>query len=417
MSQTLSLPRAQRLAPRAPLLSRLVLLVVFLCLLGGRFNLERLSADLPPIELRFVGLTVALLLYLIWQVTTDRPDAAVRTGIGGILFTAWLWYMAASALRAPPGSRIIDNLLDLFFLGAFVALGWAVVARSPGSVDRLWSWFAAAGAVYLIAALAAGPDVQGRFAALGGGPNVFVRVMVVAALAVTYLAAVRGATRLLWLLPAFAVGAVMSGSRGGLLAFAAVVLVGGWPMLRRMNRRTARRLLLLTGASVVAALLVLPRVLGADVLEGLQYRFVVLTFEQGYSSGRSAIWADAWEAFTRAPVFGVGLDGYYGLFGRFSGYEYPHNILLAVLGEGGVVGVVLLGLAIVAFGATARAGRSQPVVLYCALAALYLALASMSSGDYYDSRLVWFFLGLAAIEARRSFTSPRGRELPATESW
>ena len=44
------------------------------------------------------------------------------------------------------------------------------------------------------------------------------------------------------------------------------------------------------------------------------------------------------------------------------------------------------------------------------LAALFVLVASMFSGDYYDSRLLWFFLGVAVVAARR--TSPERRADP-----
>src|SRR5690625_3221407 len=184
-------------------LGRLVLLVVFLCLLGGRFTLDRLSNSLPAFDLRFAGLGVALLAYIAWQLPNpSRRAQPIQIGAAAVFFAAWLWYMAASALWAPVHADITGNLLDLGFLGAFIALGWSAAARLPRpSVQALWSWFVAAGVLYALAAAAAGPGAQGRYSAFGGGPNIFVRVMVLAAMGALFYASTRGRNAVLWLLP------------------------------------------------------------------------------------------------------------------------------------------------------------------------------------------------------------------------
>lgn len=380
-------------------LGRLALFVVFICLLGGRFSLSRLHASLPAFDLRFAGLAVAVLVFLIWRARDNASGSVTRSGPGAIVFAAWIWFMAATGLWAPPDARVIENLLDLGFMGAFVGLAWACVGHlPPDTVERVWTWFAVAGAVYFLAAIAAGPDIQGRYAAFGGGPNVFVRVMILAALAVTYLASQRSRPRWLWFLPLFILGAVLSGSRGGMVAFVGVVIVGSWPMLRRMRRKVLVRLMLLGAAAAIS----IPPLLGPETIESLRQRWVVLTLESGYSSGRDSIYAQVWELFSSSPFVGVGLDGYYGLIGKAQGFEYPHNVLLASAAEGGVVSLTILVLAIAVFWLSTRPGPMPPAALYFMLAAVYLAAASMFSGDYYDVRLLWFFLGLAAIDSSRA---------------
>lgn len=380
-------------------MGRFVLFVVFICLLGGRFTLDRLSSSLPAVDLRFAGLGVALIVFLLWQANGhDRPVLA-RIGPTAVMFAAWLWYMALSAMWAPEAADVTGNLIDLALMGAFVALGWATAARLPReAVASLWTWFWVAGVIYALAAFAAGPGVQGRYSAFGGGPNVFVRVMVLATIGALFYAATRNRNRVLWLVPIFAAGALLSGSRGGLLAFIAVLVIAGIPILRSMARRTRRWLV---GIGIAAAV-VLPVLFGAETVAFLEQRFVVQTFEQGYSSGRDRIITETIALFNAYPAFGAGLDGYFGTIGHRSGFEYPHNIILAVLAEGGLIGLLLLaGVALVSVHALWTARPLSALAMYFTLAAGYVAVASMFSGDYYDSRLLWFFLGLAVLEAQR----------------
>ena len=107
-------------------------------------------------------------------------------------------------------------------------------------------------------------------------------------------------------------------------------------------------------------------------------------------------------------MIGSGLDGYYASQPAGSQFEYPHNLVLATLAETGVVGGILFVLAIGAFLVSAL--RSKPLhdnALFALITGSYLFFASMFSGDYYDSRLMWFFFALAAVEGRRTLRPRR----------
>ncbi|SFK92917.1 O-antigen ligase family protein [Geodermatophilus ruber] len=391
---------------------RWVLLAVFVVLLGGRFTLDRLG-DFPAWDLRWAGLAVVGLLWLASVTVARERTTPVRTAALAGWFTAWAVWMAVSAFWAPPDARVSGALLDLLFLVALVWAGWSVAARvHPAVLSSLWWWLYAAGWLYLAGALAAGPDVQGRYSAFGGGPNVFVRVMALGLLASLFLATTRRAHWVLLAIPPFLYGAYMSGSRGGLLALAVVVVVGGVPLLRRMSRTTVGTLVL--GGAAVA--LVAPFVYDPAWFAFLRSRFLEQTLQQGYDSGRGDIVERSLEIFAAHPWIGAGLDGFYALQGQGTDYEYPHNLLLAGATEGGLLGLGLVVGALVAGGLVLR--RLRPLdtdTLGFALAALFMLVASMFSGDYYDSRFLWFFLGVAVLAARaRSRATPAPR-LPAAE--
>ena len=218
---------------------QLVLLAVFVSLLGGRFTLQQVSAGLPALDLRWVALAASLVAFLGW-VAVARERAAPRVPLHGLMvpFLAWCSWMALSALWVHPPARVAAGLLDFTFLAAFTLLAIAVASRlSAEAVSAVWTWVLLAGLVYFAGAMAGSPDAQGRYAAFGGGPNVFVRVMILAALAAVFLAAKRHRMVFLLALPPLLLGAVLSGSRGGLVAGLAVALLGGVFVLRRLPRR------------------------------------------------------------------------------------------------------------------------------------------------------------------------------------
>jgi O-antigen ligase/polysaccharide polymerase Wzy-like membrane protein len=386
---------------------RWTLLVVFLVLLGGRFTLDRLGDDLPAWDLRWVGLALVGLLCLVWATVARERATAVRLGPLAGWFTAWALWMAVTASWAPAGARVSAVLLDLGFLVVLVWAGWGVAARvHPRVLHSVWWWVYAAGWVYLAGALVSGPGIQGRYSAFGGGPNVFVRVMALAILATLVLAvAQRRHWTLVGLLP-FLYGAYMSGSRGGLLALAVAVVVGGVPLLRRTSSATLGTVTL--GGLTVA--LLVPFVYDPAWFRFLQERFIEETLQEGYDSGRGEITERALQLFSEHLWVGAGLDGFYVLQGPLRTFEYPHNVLLASAAEGGLVGLLLVLGAVVA-GCLSLHGRTplDTSALGFALAALFVLVASMFSGDYYDSRLLWFFLGLAVVSAQRTHPGP-GRD-------
>ncbi|WP_147431534.1 O-antigen ligase family protein [Terracoccus luteus] len=385
-------------------------MALYLSLLAGRFSLDRLGDGLPDFDLRWGALGLCGLGYAWWRtqhMTYGRRVTASPVA-GFTWFVGWSGWLAVSALWAPPGSRASDAVVDLVLLVAFAALTVATARRLPtGSLDVVWTCLVVTGALYLVGALVAGPGAQGRYAAFGGGPNVFVRVMILAVLACFYLAIVKKRRLLLVAVPPLIVGSLLAGSRGGLVALLAVALLFGrrlWRQLGRGLRHTLVFLAVLALGAVAASGLRLS-------FDGVVYqRIVDQTLEQGYDSGRTEILAGAVDLFTRFPVAGAGLDGYYGLVGQFAGYQYPHNLVIATLAESGLVGGLLfLGALTVPFWTTVRAGLTATRVFYLAAATL-IGVASLFSGDYYDTRFLWFFLFLGAIEAssgRRAAADPQ----------
>lgn len=381
---------------------RWVLLAVFVVLLGGRFTLNRLG-PFPAWDLRWAGLLLIGFLCLAWASVARERTVPVRLGPLFGWFTAWAGYMAVSAFWAPAGARAVATAIDMVLLVLLVWAAWGTAARvHPRVLSSVWWWLYVAGWLYFAGALAAGPDVQGRYSAFGGGPNVFVRVMALAVLAALFLAITRRRHLVLVGLPLFLYGAYLSGSRGGLLALAVVVVLGAVPLARRMSRKTVGTLVL----SVVPVALLAP-FLDWSWLGVMRERFVEQTFQEGYDSGRTEILERALRLFDEHLWIGTGLDGFYALQGGYTRAEYPHNLVVASATEGGLIALgLVLGALVAGFLAVRRLRPIGTDTLGFGLAALFMLVAAMFSGDYYDSRFLWFFLGLAVISARSCAASP-----------
>lgn len=389
-----------------------VLLGIFICLIGGTFTLDRIVPSLPAWDLRWIGLAVVGIATWIWVgAAGDRMQKPQKLGAGVWWFLAWASWMALASQWAGGLARTGDYVLDQWFLVAYLMLAWTVARRlSRDALGAVWGWMFWIGLIYFFGALYGGSDVQGRYAAFGGGPNVFVRVMLLAALSALFMAAKDGKHRRLLFLPVFLVGAALSGSRGGLLAFAAMCLVGGIPMLRRLPRRTAA---LFIGAGAIL-LYASSSLVGSVIGRTVQQRYIQETLEARYDSGRGDLVTQSWDLFQQHFFFGAGLDGYFAEVGVQAGYQYPHNLVLSTAAEGGLIGLTLLLGAVFKFVVAAR--RTRPMStesVFLLLAGLFVLGSSLLSGNYYDSRFMWLFLGFAALEGQRvAVPQPEDHEDP-----
>lgn len=383
-------------------LGELLLLYIFIALLAGRFTLSRLSEDASSqgFDLRFIFVTIGFFAFMIWISGAREYTPARTTSVQQIPFVLWALWLGFSATWAPQGARVSEVLLDLGFLLTLTLLGWAVMAHLPGSsLERVWTWLVVTGLIYFALAIASGPDIQGRYAAPGGGPNTFVRIMVVAAVAALYLAVVKNKSYVLASVPLFAVGAALSGSRGGLLSAAIVLVIFLIPISKRLGAKRATGLIGLLAIGSWAASFWRDGYL----IDFVQRRFIQETLVEGYSSGRDVITDQAWEMFFEHPILGVGLDGFWPL--QVSGavaYEHPHNLVVATLAEAGLVGGLLLLLAIIIPFLFSLSRDMNPTPLFALVVALYFLFTAMFSGDYYDSRFMWFFFGIAVASSHRA---------------
>jgi O-antigen ligase len=307
-------------------------------------------------------------------------------------------FQIASGLWAPQASRVGPQTLDLVLLGVLTVAYYVYTVGDPAVVVRTtFLLFFVTAVVFALAALFVnGPGDQGRYSAFGGGPNVFVRIEILGVISAVALFLI---TRRIWpllVIPLFLLAAVLSGSRAGLLAGVAV----GAAALFKIRGRLRTGPTVAAGAVLVLATATIWAFAPPAFTDLFQERFVEQTVQQRYLSDRTDIWAAAWRLAVEHPVGGAGLDGFYGLIGVNQGVEYPHNYVLGVAAEGGLIGMGLLTAAIVLWTRTVRGGGVRPQLTGLAVAAtVFVALSSLFSGDYYDARLAWLFAAMAAAAA------------------
>ncbi|WP_433796912.1 O-antigen ligase family protein [Actinoplanes sp. CA-252034] len=376
----------------------LVVVIAFVVTLSGRFTLERVGLDVPIVNDVRVPLFLILILSLVLEAhqVGSRPVEGAQALLG---ILALLGYQALSVLWVPAGSVTGPMLGDLLAIAGLLIVYFNLAAwdRDRVTATTLKLFHAAAWIYFLAAASGRGHQANGRWAALGGGPNVFIRIMILGMITALYLY-LRSGENLIWLapIPAFLFGAIASGSRGGIVALAVTIAVALLAIRPRIDfERIAKPLALV---AVLGTVLVI--VAGPSIAGYVQSRFVEATIGQGYASSRDVLFEMALRIFLQRPILGTGLNGFYTVTDLGFGERYVHNLPLSIAAEGGFVGLVLLIVAWLglwrAYAAVPPAERSLEarIAAYCGI---FIGAASLFSGDYYDARLMWILLLLAAV--------------------
>ncbi|MEU4692642.1 O-antigen ligase family protein [Actinoplanes sp. NPDC023714] len=379
-----------------------VVVLAFVATLAGRFTLTRLGLDVPVIN--DVRVLLYLLLIMCLLLESHRLGRTAAAGGYAVLpIFGLLGYQILSASWAP-SNAVTGPMIGDLAATAFLILVYYFLARwDRDHITRmtLHLFHGAAWIYFLAAASGRGHASNGRWAALGGGPNVFVRIMILGCITSLYLY-VRSGQKIYWLapIPAFMFGALASGSRGGMAALGitgAVALLAIRPKLRWNT--IAKPLGFLVVLSIMVALTAGPVIAGF-----VQTRFVEATVGQGYTSDRDVLFAWALRLFWQRPLFGTGINGFHAIANLGEGERYVHNLPLSVAAEGGFVGLALLGLAWLglwhAYIRAPRAERSLEAraASYCGI---FIGASCLFSGDYFDARIMWIMLVLAAVRPSR----------------
>lgn len=398
------------------------------------FSVSRLHLSFGPLAaLRppfvFSLLATALLL---GQTTAWKPQRLLRH---------WIWkgiaVIVVFAVLGVPFSIYPGRSLS-FILAAFSRAIWAgiltyAVAGSARGTTFLARTLAIAGvATCFLALLVNERDVDGRLAgAYTYDPNDLALVACMTLPLVVWYCMERN-HRLRWFMaltiPVLLLALIDSGSRGGFLGLAAMVV--GTVMLGL--RSAGKRLRRLSIAVLVLGAVSIP-------LAPADYRQRILTIwesDADYNftseSGRIAVWKRGWGYATSHPVFGVGIDNFTTAEGRLSSlardrevagrgmkWSVAHNSYLQVLSElGFVAGAAFLLLIVGSIVELTVSEARQPRVRGLAAGTLgpllgisilgYAVTGIFLSFAYYDAIYVALAMSAAILVRRGSRGRRRG---------
>ena len=315
-------------------------------------------------------------------------------------------YFIASASWAPDSEFGLLKAYDTFLtLSVLLILGaWYRSTEAKVVHETFWLTIFSLTGVLVLCALAS--LSTGRLAVLGGGPNVFARLLFLFAASSLGISARFRLFGLGCTVLAMAL-IVLSGSRGGMLAAAFGALT--YVMVER-SKFSSKVVAIVVALFVGSVILVTP--FGQRVYDALIYRVVELTFQEGYTSDRDVLFEEAIEIWQENPIFGTGASGWAALQYAYSSSisSHPHNILGEMLCEGGCVAALLFLFVVCRYSYLVFRHRKSIHVPSLACAAMYL-MASQFSGDFFDSRGVFLCAYLSVFPHCQVESSSRVRRL------
>lgn len=391
-----------------------------------------------------VGLLLVYVALMPWENAGPSGGAGTVVKLVGLAFGAayvihrgtnlrldvvgpWLWgfvaWACASLLWTAQPAAVFDEaftLVQLFIVTILVADLMASRPEAAGPV--MWTYVASATVTSFIGlymyALNNSSLPDGRAEAfIGQSAPQFATILLPAAIMLTWRSLHRPA---LWAMGGAVVvnlAIVLSATRSAWFGIAVAIVLGILPRLE-----AGRRLVLIAAAVTLALAMLLAPGVGDLLTERLN-----TAIESG-GTGRTAIWAVGLNVVPEHPIIGIG----YGDFPSVINPENvratilpvqtdvldfpigPHNIVVGVLVELGIVGLILLfGVARSLFRGRARseaAVLARAVMIGFAIQSLFLGIANLKQ--------VWLFaaitLGLAAAERLSQTDDAEPVGVPAT---
>ena len=271
----------------------------------GRRKLSRIN---PALVLLACFVTWALISSM-WSVS---PEAVVRrtgTYLQLLLFFWMVWELARDHRR-------VRLLLSAFLVGNLVPL----TAIFYSSLIGLTFW-------------------GGRYLMLGADPNDTALSLAISMTVALYFRATADHRIVRWLssvyIPLALLAVLMTGSRGGLIAALAGLLLYGVTGLLRNGKNAGylTAIVLLSVMALPAVLRMMPLDLSARLSD------IPAQLQSGTLSGRRSIWAVGIETFLDHPICGVGAGNFVFFSSNALGKDFvEHNAFLAICVEVGIVG-------------------------------------------------------------------------------
>lgn len=403
--------------------------VFVLFLFAGKYKNDPRFAWVPiDLTVFFLGLSVALGVWVLYKRRGVFRQRALR--LAG-LFLAFLTYAAVSLLWTPSSVYAAEKVGYLLVLTLWPFLACTLVIgddldrfkRFAMALAALSVWFTVETFLAFLASTMRG----NQLAALGITYLGIGRVIGPAAIIILVygIAIERRASLRLVAVLAFAVAVaalLLLGGRGPFLATVLPLLI---PLyyglaLNPLNgtvriRKYARTLLLLVAAGSVAAVAV-----GSSQVLSTIRRLLLLLESFGRSASlRVQMYGDALEIWAANPVFGAGVGSWPVLAGFGDQKMYPHNMILEVLAEFGLVGFLLFAFPFVyALWNVLRFAdpRRHPWTLLALMLFANAFVNAMFTGDLSDNRVVFALLGflVARFAVAPERTPPTGSTRPAS---
>lgn len=372
---------------------KIALLILLFTFLSGQFTLNRLNLGFS-LEIRFI-LCLILILVLLASLK-GRTLICLNFGSKKILLLlysllVYFFFSTISLFYTLNQNSGISKLFSLLLLLLLIISVLYIVnfLNASNFFSFITVFFIIIGVIYAIpiylSVLSGG--TRGEF--ILSGPNVATRILFFAVCSSLYRYMVTKKNVYVYGSLLFFVSIILVGSRGGLVG--AIVVFGLMFFIRKiLVQWKIKKNFYIT----YKQLLLFPIGIGillysyGPVKRVVINRIIDTTFggeEQVYTAGRDIIYSQAIEMIKRKPIFGFGIDS----FTSFTGQVYPHNLLLEMMVEVGVIGAIIFFIFVLYAVLIMFKLKRSPLFVLSGLP-LYMVVVQMFSGEFYDFR--YFFL-------------------------
>jgi|GEM_PF-1805322 len=355
-------------------------------LLSGRWSLTRIYETMQlnvyfmePRMLFASLLVVASLLFI------DRLTVRGCVIIGSFGAFALVWLI--SAAYAPEGALSIGKAIDIIYLSIGV-ISALVLFNAPGRLRALVRvlYFALI-SMAVLATIMIFLGQGGRIAILGGGPNIFGRNMaILCMLSIIYNDHSISRQRLPYKLSVLLGGSLLllTQSRGAVFSLGCA-LIAYYVFVGKIRPFVIFRAVF---AGSVLGLVVWFTDLKVTLLGPIASRFTYYGYGEGMLGARYDLFVGAFNMWRENWLLGKGI----GTTSISIGF-YPHNVLLEILAEVGLVGLVAL-IVFIAASLSTKGIRRPFLNIPVLIIAIVVFAGAQFSGDIYDSRFLFSVLPL-----------------------
>jgi len=391
------------------LLQLLTLILILTIFVTGRFSLSRsyLVEGFLALDVRYILFCVfCFLVLMLYKEPLLSPS---RHSIMFIfILCIFLIYLIFSMFWLHDMNTGKSKFLDIIFL-MLICLGLFFIIHIIKDVEKTAEitayFFLLMGLFYLSILYANGLNSEDyRSEVYAGGKNVQTRVLFFAIVSSVFLFNYTGKYRYLALVFLFIPGIVLLGSKQGIIAAAFVLLlllcleflsfqkIKGFSKNMKEPRAVWTWVLIIVASVVISMIFV--KQSNFRFLISLTTRYAVgyYRFDPALMSTRDTLYEGSIQVIKEHPIWGIGLAGYNDI--PTIGF-YPHNIVLEVLLDGGIVAGVLFSLLVFFAFYIIFKGRLSIYLPFFVLP-LYILICAMVSGDLYDFRyyFLWAILSL-----------------------
>ncbi|TDQ38679.1 O-antigen ligase family protein [Aureibacillus halotolerans] len=384
-----------------------VMFVLFL--FAGRYKaLIGSSIDLTAVT--FV-LSVAGGLLLLWKKHDQLPVQSLYWLIG---WGAFVVYAVASLMWSPSVVYSREKAMLLLTLSSWCAIASAlIIAPDPTRIRR---FFRAAVLLTVTIAVVRWQDFVAAVPAAYAGITDYLGVGIVVALGATLLFSYALFFARKWplKLAAFLFTAVLLfllmqiGARGPLVSFlAAITLPVLINIVRLFTTSHVQRYMVFIGVAVMVGIGYLIYAASLDQLPRTLWRMLVLFSGQGdfgdSADARLDHYSNALALFSQSPWIGNGLGSWPVINGYNDTRSYPHNIVLELMVELGLIGTVLLAIVLVwsLCRVPWRRLAQAPMAMTTVMLLLFFLAGAFVSGDLNDNRLIFAFAGMLLFLSKK----------------